>query len=82
MIDPDSKFWIQEKRDGVFKLSQFVHINEELSYTAEATIDTRDLCKDEVEECLYEHGGSMDSSKDIAIAVFKERSQSGVYAPH
>ena len=81
LLEPEAQLFVQRKRGRVYQLSQFVFISEDINYTAEDTIDLDDEAIGDIEYCLIQHGGSIESDRDIAVAVFKDKCERGEYSP-
>ena len=82
LLDSDAQLYVKKKRDSVFELEQLVYISEDINYVAKDTIDMSDADDGDIAYALVQHGGDMDSNRDIAVALFKEKCEQGEYSPN
>lgn len=82
LIDADTQLYVKKKKAYLFEISQFVYISEDINYTAEDTIDVTEHEDEHIEYVIGEHGGNAEIMQDIALAIFKEKAESGEYSPN
>lgn len=82
LINADTQLWVKKKKAYLFEISQLVFISEDINYTAEDTIDITKYNDEHIEYVVGEHGGNLEIMQDIALAIFKEKAESGEYSPN